>query len=167
VIADGKVGLLVDAVALYWGVRRLVFDHTSNQRAVSSQHQMIEDSWKRRKAAGLVDTIEGRESGELLFNGKPTPLAALKRRMRPVKAANQLCSPAPQLQVPTVARPRFEPRTDGLTPKAKGVSEQSLNKFVPNTGYQRDPAQAKALKNQRDSQPALSVNRRVAGSNPA
>jgi hypothetical protein len=44
---------------------------------------MIEDSWKRRKAAGLVDTIEARESWDLLFNGKPTSLAALKRRMRP------------------------------------------------------------------------------------
>jgi hypothetical protein len=83
VIADGKVGLLVDAVALYWGVRRLLFDHTSDQRAVSSLHRMIEDSWKRRKAAGLVDTIEARESGELLFNGKPMSLAALKRRIRP------------------------------------------------------------------------------------
>ena len=82
VIVDGNVGLLVDAVALYWGVRRLLFDHTSNQRAVSSLHQMIDDSWKRRKAAGLVDTIEARESGELLFNGKPTSLPALKRRMR-------------------------------------------------------------------------------------
>jgi hypothetical protein len=51
VTADGKVGLLVDAVALYWGVRRLLFDHTSNQRAVGSLHRMIEDSWKRRKAA--------------------------------------------------------------------------------------------------------------------
>ena len=42
--ADGKIGLLVDAVALYWGVRRLVFDHTSNRRAVSSLDKMIEDS---------------------------------------------------------------------------------------------------------------------------
>lgn len=66
VIADGKAGLLVDAVALYWGVRRLVFDHTSNTRSVRSLHRMIEDSWKRRKAAGLVDTIEARESGEVL-----------------------------------------------------------------------------------------------------
>lgn len=82
VVADGKVGLLVDAVALYWGVRRLVFDHTSNKRSVSSLHRMIEDSWKRRKAAGLVDTIEARESGELLFNGKPVSPSALSRRMR-------------------------------------------------------------------------------------
>ena len=74
---------MVDAVALYWGVRRLLFDHTSNQRAVGSLHKMIEDSWKRRKAAGLVDTIEARRSGELLFNGKPTSLSALKRRNRP------------------------------------------------------------------------------------
>jgi hypothetical protein len=42
---------------------------------------MIEDSWKRRKAAGLVVTIGARESGELLFNGKPTTVAALKRRL--------------------------------------------------------------------------------------
>lgn len=81
VVADGKIGLLVDAVALYWGVRRLVFDHTSNRRAVSSLDKMIEDSWKRRKAAGSVVTIGARESGELLFNGKPTTLAALKRRL--------------------------------------------------------------------------------------
>jgi hypothetical protein len=58
IVADGKVGMLVAAVALYWGVRRLVFDHTSNRRAVSSLHKMIEDSWKRRKAAGLIVTIE-------------------------------------------------------------------------------------------------------------
>jgi hypothetical protein len=83
VSADGKVGLLVDAVALYWGVRRLVFDHTSNRRSVSSLHKRIEDSWTRRKAAGLVDTIEARESGELLFNGKPISPSALSRRMRP------------------------------------------------------------------------------------
>ena len=82
VVADGKTGLLVDAVALYWGVRRLVFDHTSNRRAVSSLDRMIEDSWKRRKAAGLVVTIGSHESGELLFNGKPTTVAALKRRLR-------------------------------------------------------------------------------------
>jgi hypothetical protein len=81
VVADGKVGLLVDAVALYWGGRRLVFDITSNQRAVSSFHRMIEDSWKRRKAAGLVDTIEARETGQLLLNGKPTTLSGLKRQM--------------------------------------------------------------------------------------
>jgi len=81
VVADGKVGLLVDAVALYWGVRRLVFDHTSKTRAVSSLDKMIEDSWKRRKAAGLIVTIEGRESGELLVNGKPTSVAALRRRL--------------------------------------------------------------------------------------
>jgi hypothetical protein len=81
VVADGKVGLLVDAVALYWGVRRLVFDYTSNRRAVSSLDEMIEDSWKRRKTAGLIVTIEGRESGELLFNGKPTTMADLKRRL--------------------------------------------------------------------------------------
>ena len=73
----------MDAVALYWGVRRLLFDQTSNQRAVGSLHKMIEDSGKRRKAAGLVDTIEARESGELLFNGKLTSLSALKRRIRP------------------------------------------------------------------------------------
>jgi hypothetical protein len=83
VIAEGNVGLLVDAVALYWGVRRLLFDHTSSKRAVSSLNKMIEDSWKRRKAASLVETIEARESGELLLNGKPTTLSALKRRMRP------------------------------------------------------------------------------------
>jgi hypothetical protein len=82
VIADGQVGLLIDAVALYWGVRRLLFDHTSNQRAVSSLHRMIEDSWKRRKTAGLVDTIEACESGELLLNRRPVSLATLKRRMR-------------------------------------------------------------------------------------
>jgi hypothetical protein len=82
VSADGKVGLLVDAVALYWGVRRLVFDHTSNRRCVSSLDKMIEDSWKRRKAAGLVDTIEARVSGELLLNGKSVSPAALSRRMR-------------------------------------------------------------------------------------
>lgn len=82
VAADGKVGLLVDAVALYWGVRRLVFDHTSNKRCVRSLHRMIEDSWKRRKAAGLVDTIEARESGELLFNGRPVSPSALRHRMR-------------------------------------------------------------------------------------
>jgi hypothetical protein len=73
--------MLVDAVALYWGVRRLVFDHTSNSRSVSSLDKMIEDSWKRRKAAGLIVTIEGRESGELLVNGKPTTVASLKRRL--------------------------------------------------------------------------------------
>jgi hypothetical protein len=72
--------LRVDAVALYWGVRRLIFDHTSNRRAASSLDRMIEDSWKRRKAAGLVDTIEAHESGELLFNGKPTTVTGLKRR---------------------------------------------------------------------------------------
>lgn len=82
VVADGKVGLLVDAVALYWGARRLLFDITSNRRAVSSFHRMIEDSWKRRKAVGLVDTIEARETGELLLNGKPTTLSGLERRMR-------------------------------------------------------------------------------------
>ena len=42
---------------------------------------MIEDNWKQRKAAGLIETIEARESGELLFSGKPTTLAALKRRL--------------------------------------------------------------------------------------
>jgi hypothetical protein len=78
---DGKIGLLVNAVALYWGVRRLVFDHTSNSRAVCSLDGMIEDNWKRRKAAGLVDTIEAHESGELMFNGKPTTVAGLKRRL--------------------------------------------------------------------------------------
>jgi hypothetical protein len=78
---DGKIGLLVNAVALYWGVRRLVFDHTSNSRAVRSLDRMIEDNWKRRKAAGLVDTIEAHESGELMFNGKPTTVAGLKRRL--------------------------------------------------------------------------------------
>lgn len=82
VIADDKSGLLVDAVALYWGIRRLLFDHTSNKRAVSSLHRMVEDSWKRRKDAGLVDTIEASKSGKLLFNGKPTSLAALQRRIR-------------------------------------------------------------------------------------
>lgn len=82
VVADGRVGLLVDAVALYWGARRLVFDHTSHERSVSSLHRMIEDNRKRRKAAGMVDTIEARESGELLFNGKPVSPSALSRRMR-------------------------------------------------------------------------------------
>jgi hypothetical protein len=82
VVADGKVDLLVDAVALYWGARRLLFDHTSNRRVVRSLHRMIDDSWKRRKAAGLVDTMEAREAGELLLNGKPTTLSTLERRMR-------------------------------------------------------------------------------------
>jgi hypothetical protein len=80
-VADGKMGFLIDAVALYWGVRHLVFDHTSNRRAVSSLDRMIEENWKRRKAAGLIDTIEAHETGELLYNGKPTTLAALKRRL--------------------------------------------------------------------------------------
>lgn len=56
VIAEADGGLLVDAVALYWGVRRLLFDHTSSKRAVCSLNKMIENSWKRRKAAGLVET---------------------------------------------------------------------------------------------------------------
>lgn len=86
VIADGKVGLLVDAVALYWGVRRLLFDHTSSQHAVRSLHRMIEESWKRRSDAGLVDTIEAQESGDLLFNGKRVTLSELKRRMSPRSA---------------------------------------------------------------------------------
>jgi hypothetical protein len=81
VVADGKVGLLVDAVALYWGIRRLVFDHTSNRRAARALDKMIADSWKRRKDAGLVDTVEATEYGELLFNGKPTTVAGLKRQV--------------------------------------------------------------------------------------
>jgi hypothetical protein len=81
VVTDGEIGLLVDAVALYWGVRRLVFNHTSNRRAVGSLEKMIANNWKRRKDAGLIDTIEATESGELLFNGKQTTVAASKRRV--------------------------------------------------------------------------------------
>ena len=33
--------VLVDEVALYWGVRRLVFDYTSKSRAVKPLQRMI------------------------------------------------------------------------------------------------------------------------------
>jgi hypothetical protein len=79
---DGRKGLLVDAVALYWGVRRLVFDHTSSQRAVKPLRVMIEEARQRQRDAGHIDTIECLESGVLLFNGKPTTVFALQRRLR-------------------------------------------------------------------------------------
>ena len=82
VALDGRKGLLVDAVALYWGLRRLVFDYTSNQRATASLHRMIEEAWQREKDAGNVTTIESLESGDLLLNGKPTTVSALSRRLR-------------------------------------------------------------------------------------
>jgi hypothetical protein len=46
---DGTRHVLVDAVALYWGVRRLIFDHTSRPKDVKSLHRMIEDTWRRKK----------------------------------------------------------------------------------------------------------------------
>jgi len=42
-------------------------------------NKIIEDNWKRRNVASLVVTIGADKSGELLFNGKPTTVAALKR----------------------------------------------------------------------------------------
>jgi hypothetical protein len=80
---DGTRHVLVDAVALYWGVRRLIFDHTSRPKDVKSLHRMIEDTWRRKKAAGLVDTIEVRESGEVLLNQKRVKPLDLVRRLRP------------------------------------------------------------------------------------
>ncbi len=47
----------VDAVALYWGVRRLLYDQTGNKRAMRSLQQMIDRTWSRRKKAGLVQSF--------------------------------------------------------------------------------------------------------------
>ena len=44
--------LVVDAVALYWGVRRLIFDHTDSKAAVRSVHHMVDRSFRRRTKAG-------------------------------------------------------------------------------------------------------------------
>ena len=87
----------MDAVALYWGVRRLLDHYTSSRRAVSSFHKMIADSWERKKAAGQVDTVEAQESGDLLFNGNLTTPAALDRLilMSQASAMTGLCGAEP------------------------------------------------------------------------
>ena len=58
-IDPGPSGPLIDAVALYWGVRRAVFDYTSSPRATRSFDRMIQDTWDRRKAAGRITTYSG------------------------------------------------------------------------------------------------------------
>jgi hypothetical protein len=83
IVSAGRASVLVDAVALYWGVRRLIFDHTSRSKDVISLHRMIDEAWARRKAAGRVDTIEVRESGVVLFNQKRVRASDLTRRLKP------------------------------------------------------------------------------------
>jgi hypothetical protein len=39
--------LFVDAVALYWGVRRLIFDHTSKPRLIRSFEKMLQERRRR------------------------------------------------------------------------------------------------------------------------
>jgi hypothetical protein len=82
VINDTDGSVVVDVLAVYWGVRRLIFDHTQNQADVRSLQHMIEKTWARKKKAKLVDTIKRKESGELLFNDRPVSPAELTRRLR-------------------------------------------------------------------------------------
>lgn len=49
---DNAGTIVVDAVALYWGIRRLIFDHTDSKDAVRSIHHMVERSFRRRTKAG-------------------------------------------------------------------------------------------------------------------
>lgn len=89
VARDGRRGLLVDVVAVYWGVRRLIFDHTSTPAGVRSLHRMVEQTIERERAAGMLDTIDVSASGEVRINGRRASirqLDALERRRR--KAAS-------------------------------------------------------------------------------
>jgi hypothetical protein len=48
VFRESQGTILVDAVALYWGVRRLIYERTSTRRAVKSLEAMLEESEARR-----------------------------------------------------------------------------------------------------------------------
>lgn len=82
IVREGRSRLLVDAVALYWGVRRLVHDHTSDGPALRPLQRMIADGRADARAAGRVDRMEAKESGALLFNGQPVTPDELGRRLR-------------------------------------------------------------------------------------
>ena len=59
VVADGRHGLLIDAVALYWGIRRVVFDFTSQRKRVLERRHMLDSTWEQKNAAGQVVTYHG------------------------------------------------------------------------------------------------------------
>lgn len=89
VVREGRRGVLVDAVALYWGIRRLVFDHTSTPGGVRSLHRMVEQTIERERAAGMLDTIDVSAAGKIRINGKRASirqLDALERRRRRASA---------------------------------------------------------------------------------
>ena len=54
---DERNAVVVDALALYWGVRRLIFDHTSDHEGVRSLQAMI--GHNRRRGAGSSDRRDG------------------------------------------------------------------------------------------------------------
>ena len=82
IVREGGSRLLVNAVALYWGVRRLLYDHTSSGPALRPLQRMIADGWADARASGRVDRIEAKESGALLFNGQPVTPEELGRRLK-------------------------------------------------------------------------------------
>lgn len=46
---------IVSVIPFYWGIRRLIYDHTSTPALVASLDGMIADTWKRLDDAGLVE----------------------------------------------------------------------------------------------------------------
>ena len=81
VAPDGRHGLLIDAVALYWGVRRLVFDFTSRRKPVFELRRMLESVWEQKKAAGHVVTVSWSATAGFALNGKHLTPSQLSRRL--------------------------------------------------------------------------------------
>jgi hypothetical protein len=54
---DTGQDVVLDAVALYWGVRRLIFDHTNDRESMRSLVHMIDRTMSRRRRAGLIQMI--------------------------------------------------------------------------------------------------------------
>ena len=56
---DAAAALVVDVPALYWGVRRLIFDYSNDARSVRSLEHMIKRTVFRRMKANLIETFTG------------------------------------------------------------------------------------------------------------